>query len=81
MGHDDLLVLPDHFNVFFALGAAASEIQADFQYCHCWTRNLIIGKSSRNCTNALFLSHRVEIELFSPCGQCFLRYRLLFIVP
>ncbi len=32
MGLDALLVLPDHFDVYFVLRAVTSEIQADFQY-------------------------------------------------
>ncbi len=35
MGLEDLLVLHDRISVSFALGTVASEIQADFQYCHC----------------------------------------------
>ncbi len=70
---------PDQFSVSYALGAVASEIQADFQYCHCWTRNLGIDNSSRSCTNTLFLPPRGRNRAyFSPDEQWFLRYWLIF---
>ncbi len=41
--------------LIFTLGAAVSEIRADFQNCHLWAWNLVIGQSSRSCTYTLFL--------------------------
>ena len=40
-----------------------SEKRADFQNCHIWVWNVVIGQSSRTCTYTLFLSQEVEIEL------------------
>ncbi len=47
----------------FALRAAVSKIQANFQNSHIWAWNLASGQSSRSCTYTLFLHQGVEIEL------------------
>ncbi len=41
--------------LIFALRAAISEIQADFQNCHIWAWNLAIGQSAGSCTYTLSL--------------------------
>ncbi len=48
---------------FFVLRAAVSKIQANFQNCHIWAWNLVIGQSSRSCTHNLLLPQGVEIQL------------------
>ncbi len=45
--------------LIFALQAAVSEIQANFQNCHIWTRNLASGQSARSCTYTLFVPQGV----------------------
>ncbi len=47
----------------FALWAAVSEIQADFQNHHIWEWNLASGQNSRSCTYTSFLPQGGEIEL------------------
>ena len=41
-------------SLFFALRAAVSGMQADFQNCHIWAWNLAIGQSSRSCIYHLY---------------------------
>ncbi len=78
MSLDHLLVLPDHFYVSFTLGRAC-EIQADFQYCPCWTRNLGTDKSFQKLHKYTFsITQGRNRAYFSLCGQWFLRYRLIF---
>ncbi len=43
--------------------AAVFEIHADFQNCHIWAGNLVIGQSARSRTYALFPPHGIKIEL------------------
>ena len=49
--------------LIFALWEVVSEIWADFQNCHIWAWNLVIGQSSWSCRYALFLPQGVKIEL------------------
>ena len=51
------------WSFIFDLRAEISEIWADFQSCHIWAWNLVIGQSSRSCIYTLFLPQWVEIEL------------------
>ena len=65
---------------YFALRAAVSEIQANFQNCHIWAWNLASGQSYRSCTYTLYLVYPRgwKLSLFSLYGQQFARYGPIF---
>ncbi len=64
--------------LIFTLRAAVSEIWADFQNCHIWAWNLVIGRSSWSCTKLSFYPRGSKLSLFLLYGQPFPRYRPIF---
>ncbi len=56
-------------------------MRADFQNCHIWAWNLVIGKSSRSCTYTIFLSQVYFCSMSSGFrGTCMDRFpNLLYL--
>ncbi len=50
-------------DLVFALQTAASQIRANFQNCHIWVWNLVVGQNHRSWRYTVFVSQRVKVEV------------------
>ncbi len=87
--HYSLSTPRGEIELIFALRAAVSDTQANFQNGNIWAWNLAIGQTPRSCAHSPFSPHggeielifylsRLELSLFLLYGQRFLRYWLFF---
>ncbi len=50
-------------DLVFALQTAISQTRANFQNCHIWAWNLVVGQNGRSWRYTMFVSQRVKVEV------------------